>query len=83
MPHTSRLANSVAEGDLDTAFQIAGELAVLHRLPLQLLWRDKFASFRADPRFAELMRTVGLTNYWRRYGWADGCGNDEGSSICG
>ncbi|MCZ6619251.1 MAG: hypothetical protein O7E57_14090, partial [Gammaproteobacteria bacterium] len=75
--------NSAVEGDLDTAFRIAGELAKQRTLPLHLIWSAKLNDFRQDPRFGELMRTVGLTNYWRRYGWADVCGSDEGNAICG
>ncbi len=79
----SEFLTSVAEGDLDSAFRLAKALAPQRGLPLHLLWSDKLAGFRQDPRFSELMGTVGLTNYWRRYGWADGCGSDEGNSICG
>ncbi len=81
--HSSEFLNSIIEGDLDTAFRLAGELAEQRSLPLNLLWSTKLVSFRQDPRFPELMSTIGLTNYWRRYGWADGCGNAEGNSICG
>ena len=81
--HGSGFLSSIFEGDLDTAFRLAGELAEQRSLPLNLMWNTELVSFRQDPRFSELMSTIGLTNYWRRYGWADVCRNDEGKSICG
>ncbi|MCZ6855442.1 MAG: hypothetical protein O7G86_16145, partial [Gammaproteobacteria bacterium] len=79
----SEFLTAVADGDLDSAFHIAEALAEQRGNLLHLLWSDKLTGFRQDPRFSKLMGTVGLTNYWRRYGWADSCGRDEGSSICG
>jgi hypothetical protein len=46
---------------------------------MQRLWDTPLQAFREDPRFRDLMRTAGLTDYWRRYGWADICG--EGAQM--
>jgi hypothetical protein len=32
-----------------------------------------FTRFRADPRFQQLVRDVGLLDYWRAVAWPDLC----------
>jgi len=78
-----RLRELVRDGDLDEAFVLAGSLVDARRLRPPVLWRQDMATFRSDPRFPELMRSMGLADYWRRYGWADACRPSEGGFRCG
>lgn len=63
----------VARGELDAAYALAETLAKQHELDLERVWSPAFKAFRSDPRFVALMKSVGLTDYWRRYGWPDAC----------
>ncbi len=38
-----------------------------------MFWQGDLATFRQDPRFAELVTEYGLVDYWREYGWPDYC----------
>ncbi len=75
-----------ALGRVDTAFALAfghylGRGSWAHTLPPEnglspqqtsLLFNPLTASMRADPRFASLMKGIGLSDYWRRTGnWPD------------
>jgi TolB-like protein/Tfp pilus assembly protein PilF len=66
-------------GDLDTAYQIMfasldrDRLAWLHEWDLMHAWSDDSAAMRRDPRFGELAERIGLVDYWKQYGFPDGC----------
>ena len=36
-------------------------------------WGPEGETFRKDPRFAELARRIGIVEYWKQYGFPDGC----------
>lgn len=36
-------------------------------------WTDDGAAFRRDPRFAKLAERIGMLDYWKQYGFPDGC----------
>jgi hypothetical protein len=36
-------------------------------------WGPEGAGFRRDPRFAGLAERIGLVQYWKQYGYPDGC----------
>jgi TolB-like protein/Flp pilus assembly protein TadD len=66
-------------GELDTAYRIMFEsldrdrLAWLHEWDLMHAWSDDSAAMRHDPRFGELADRIGLVDYWKQYGFPDGC----------
>jgi hypothetical protein len=47
-----------------------------------LFGRPDMASFRQDPRFADLVTELGLVDYWREYGWPGACQPVGDSVIC-
>jgi len=38
-----------------------------------IAWGPKGAAFRRHPRFGELASRIGLVDYWKQYGYPDGC----------
>jgi hypothetical protein len=62
-------------GDADTA------LAAMHRAHVDLaanntgdVWFPIYKSLRPDPRFKNLLRDLGVVDYWRETGsWGDYC----------
>jgi TolB-like protein/tetratricopeptide (TPR) repeat protein len=49
---------------------------------MALFWLPEAAGFRADPRFPALMTSIGLYDYWKRYGWSDLCEKAENTVTC-
>jgi TolB-like protein/tetratricopeptide (TPR) repeat protein len=45
-------------------------------------WMPESAATRRDPRFAELMRAIGLVEFWREFGWPDKCKPVDSSVVC-
>jgi len=46
-------------------------------------WGPESAAFRRDPRFGELMRRMGFFDYWKQYGFPDGCrAGDDTLIVC-
>jgi TolB-like protein/Tfp pilus assembly protein PilF len=74
-------------GAVDLAYDLM--LAELERDPrawlthwdLTVAWGPNGAAFRADPRFAELAQRIGLLDYWKQYGFADGCRAGEETPV--
>jgi TolB-like protein len=51
---------------------------------LSYLWHPIMRDVRAEPRFKDLIRSVGLDSYWRESGWPEQCkplGNDDFECI--
>jgi adenylate cyclase len=44
-------------------------------------WSPEGKAFREDPRFAELAERIGIVEYWKQYGFPDGCRAGENSPI--
>lgn len=66
-------------GELDLAFRILdeavrkGDRAWTRHWDLKHLWGPEGRPMRTDPRFARLAGEVGLVDYWKQYGYPDGC----------
>jgi tetratricopeptide (TPR) repeat protein len=71
-------------GERDLAFKIIDEslqhdrLAWVHEWELTHAWSKDAAAFRHDPRFAELVKRIGLVDYWKQYGYPDHCSAGAG-----
>ncbi|MDH3842288.1 MAG: hypothetical protein OES35_15355, partial [Chromatiales bacterium] len=68
----------------DAAFAQAQRLLAAPTIDweLALFWLPEAAGFRADPRFAVLMDSIGLLDYWKRYGWSDFCERSDTGASC-
>jgi adenylate cyclase len=49
---------------------------------ISLAWGPEGKAFREDPRFGELVRRMGvLVDYWKQYGFPDGCRAGEDTPV--
>jgi len=53
----------------------------VNRWDLNHAWGPEGAAFRKDPRFAELARRIGIVEYWKQYGFPDGCRAGQDTPI--
>jgi len=66
-------------GETDLAFRIMNDsldrdrLAWLHTWDMMHAWVPENAAFRNDPRFARIAERIGFVDYWKQYGYPDGC----------
>jgi hypothetical protein len=67
-------------GDVDRAYQVSSQWlaesrrAGLTGIPFNLgFWLPEMRPFRADARFQELARRMGLIEYWRKFAPPDDC----------
>jgi adenylate cyclase len=86
-PQDELLMPYMALQQTDLVFQIMNDsldrdrLAWLHSWDLMHAWTPENASFRNDPRFVEVAARIGLLDYWKQYGYPDGCRAGEGVAI--
>jgi len=74
-------------GQVDYVYQIL--FAVLDQDPKSWLdkwdlnhaWGPEGAALRRDPRFGELARRAGIVDYWKQYGYPDGCHAGQDTPI--
>ena len=73
---------------LDVVFEILFDTldedpeAWMRKFDLNLAWSPEGAAMRRDPRFTELVDRIGvLVDYWKQYGYPDGCRAGAQASI--
>ncbi|MEP7312089.1 MAG: TIR domain-containing protein [Pseudomonadota bacterium] len=68
-------------GDKNLALAALRKTVLLQPLPVNVLWWPQKTGLRSEPRFKDLVRELGLVDYWRASGkWGDYCrpaGNDD------
>jgi len=66
-------------GEIDLGYKIMFDaldkdhLAWVHDWDMAGTWGPDGAAMRKDPRFGELTRRIGMLDYWKQYGFPDGC----------
>jgi hypothetical protein len=66
-------------GQVDLVFKIMDEsldddrLAWINQWSVMHLWTPEARAMRKDPRFPVLVQRLGLVDYWKQYGYPDGC----------
>ena len=68
---------------LRSAYYLGGELRNIAHAGLDeaALWRPVLSEVRKLPGFKDLVRSEGLVDYWRAYGWPDVCRPTAGEDF--
>jgi TolB-like protein/Flp pilus assembly protein TadD len=77
-------------GQVDLVFKSMDEsldddrLAWINQWNVMHLWTPEARALRKDPRFPALVERLGLVDYWKQYGYPDGCVAGPGgrSVVC-
>ena len=67
-------------GDPDFALDALEKGIKIHARGMFKIWNPVMKEVRQLPRFKELVREIGLFDYWKEYGWPDLCrpvGDDD------
>ena len=67
-------------GDTDLAIEAMNKASRMSRSNFWYMWFPVMKEVRQLPRFKDLIREVGLVDYWKKYGWPDLCrpvGDDD------
>ena len=89
VPQVDLVAPYIELGAIDVAYEIL--LAELEKDPkawargwdVSIAWGPAGAAFRRDPRFGDLAQRMGLVDYWKQYGYPDGCrAGDDTPIVC-
>jgi tetratricopeptide (TPR) repeat protein len=79
VPQASLIEPYLQLGEVDLAYEILFE--EIERDPAAWAehwnpthaWSPEGAAFRKDPRFVTLAERIGIVDYWKQYGYPDGC----------
>ena len=64
---------------MDLAFQLIHDPTIFD---VEFLFSREARAFRAHPRFADLVRSIGLDQHWEAFGLPSICQADSGESFC-
>jgi len=56
-------------------------MAWAKRWEIDFVWGPEGKAFRQDQRFGELAERTGLVDYWKQYGYPDGCHAGDGTPV--
>jgi TolB-like protein/Flp pilus assembly protein TadD len=58
--------------------------AWVHSWDIMNTWAPESAPLRRDPRFPDIVKRMGLVDYWKQYGYPDGCraGDGDVAIVC-
>ena len=74
-------------GQIDLVYELLNKsldedpLAWSKRWDLIHAWGPEGKALREDPRFGELARRMGIVDYWKQYGFPDGCRAGEDTPV--
>jgi TolB-like protein len=66
----------------DRVFETAQRLWEKRKLDVTAFWQFRGGPIRKDPRFLELMQTIGLLDFWKAHGPPDFCEADGDALVC-
>ena len=88
IPQAELVGSYIELGAVDLAYsllfaQLDKDPNAWQRWDLSIAWGPEGAAFRRDPRFGELAQRMGLVDYWKQYGYPDGCrAGDATPLVC-
>jgi TolB-like protein/Flp pilus assembly protein TadD len=87
-PQDQLIGSYLALGEIDLAYRLMFESLDRHdRAWVRDTWGGTEAwgaegtALRRDPRFGELAQRMGLLDYWKQYGFPDGCRAGQGTAV--
>jgi tetratricopeptide (TPR) repeat protein len=78
-PQQERVMPYILLGQTDLAYRVMFDgidkdrLAWLRAWDMTHMWSPEGRPLRTDPRFSKLAERVGMVDYWKQYGYPDGC----------
>ena len=78
-PQQERVMPYILLGQADLAYQVMFDgldkdrLAWVRNWDMGHIWSPEGRPLRTDPRFARFAARVGMIDYWKQYGYPDGC----------
>jgi len=88
-PPQDRVFPLVQLGQTDLAFQLMFDgldrdrTSWVRDWDMSHIWSPEGRPLRTDPRFARLAERVGMVDYWKQYGFPDGCrAGTDAAIVC-
>ena len=87
IPQIELVPSYIELGAIDVAYDLLFEdlardpRSWASRLDVAIAWGPSGAAFRRDPRFGQAAERMGFVDYWKQYGFPDGCRAGEDTPI--